>query len=46
MTKAHKRKLAAAIEWLRNRNKYCLETPLATRIYKPLHGTPLPPVKA
>jgi len=41
----HAQKLQAAIEWLRARNKYCLEVPLPTRIYKPLHGTPLPPVK-
>ena len=42
----HDQKLQAAIEWLRARNKYCLETPLNVRIYQPLYGTPLPPVKS
>ena len=41
----HEQKLAAAIAWLRERGLYCLEVPLGVRIYKPLHGVPLEPIK-
>ena len=41
----YEEKLQAAIQWLRERNKYCLEVPLPVKIYTPLHGVPLPPVK-
>ena len=38
-------KLQAAIAWLRERNRYCLEVPLPVRIYTPVHGIPLEPIK-
>tara|TARA_R110000868_G_scaffold277390_1_gene537182 strand:+ start:1411 stop:1548 length:138 start_codon:yes stop_codon:yes gene_type:complete len=41
MNQTHEQKLAAAIEWLRARGKYCLEVPLLVSIYTPVHGIPL-----
>jgi len=38
---SHAQKLADAIEWLKARGKYCLETPLEIRIYRPVFGKPL-----
>ncbi len=38
---SHQQKLSDAIDWLRERGRYCLETPLEVRIYKPLNGSPL-----
>lgn len=41
----HSEKLQAAIEWLRERGRYCLEVPYQVRIYAPVHGYPLEPRK-
>lgn len=36
-------KLQEAINFLRSINRYCLEVPLGTNFYKPVHGVPLSP---
>jgi hypothetical protein len=38
-------KLAAAIEWLKSRNRHCLTTHHSFRLYKPVYGVPLEPLK-
>lgn len=37
----HAEKLAAAIAYLRERNKYCLDRSANLNFYRPVHGYPL-----
>ena len=41
--KTQAEKLAEAIDWLRERNKYCLDRSANLNFYRPVHGTPLMP---